>query len=58
MLWVEEQRAIGELMMLERDEGLPQLREYASFVSEYRQVFKQWLDRFGPRSAREARDDE
>jgi hypothetical protein len=46
MLWVDEQRAVGELM-IERTEGIPRLRGYATFVRDYSSVFSHWLDPLG-----------
>jgi hypothetical protein len=46
MLWVDEQRAVGELM-IERAEGAPRLRGYAAFVRDYGSVFSHWLDALG-----------
>jgi hypothetical protein len=46
MLWVDEQRAVGELM-IERTDGVPRLRGYAAFVREYNTVFSHWLDALG-----------
>ena len=46
MLWVDEQRAIGELM-IDRTEGAPRLRGYATFVRDYSSVFSHWLDALG-----------
>lgn len=46
MLWVDEQRAVGE-MMIEHAEGARRLRGYAAFVRDYSSVFGQWMDALG-----------
>jgi hypothetical protein len=45
MLWAEEQRAIGELMVVQVD-GMPSTcYGYARFVREYEERFSPWMDR-------------
>jgi hypothetical protein len=45
MLWAEEQRGIGELMVLRTDGDRIVCRGYASFVADYDETFHPWLDR-------------
>ena len=44
MLWVEEQRGIGELMA--DPSGSPGVRGHASFYRDYETVFAPWMERF------------
>jgi hypothetical protein len=46
MVWLEEQRAIGELMIMELSvrENLLSCRGYAGFVDEYDTRFRHWMD--------------
>jgi hypothetical protein len=43
VLWMEEQRAIGELMLTDSPQG-PRARGYAQFAAEYNTTFAPWLD--------------
>jgi hypothetical protein len=47
MLWAEEQRAIGELMIAPGHDGSSTCRGYAAYASEYGKRFAPWLDRLG-----------
>jgi hypothetical protein len=47
MLWAEEQRAIGELMVTERHDGSATVRGHAEFWEDYGEDFAKWMDRFG-----------
>jgi hypothetical protein len=44
MLWAEEQRGVGELMVLARENGSSTCRGYASFVGDYEAKFAPWMD--------------
>jgi hypothetical protein len=44
MLWSEEQRGIGELMITDRKDGASATRGYATFVREHEERFKPWMD--------------
>jgi hypothetical protein len=45
MLWAEEQRGIGELMVLAREDGSSICRGYAAFAHDYQATFEPWMDR-------------
>ena len=45
MLWVDEQRAIGQLMASDRAES-PPVRGHAAFHRDYSEIFAPWLERF------------
>jgi hypothetical protein len=47
MLWAEEQRAIGELMVLDGKYGSSTCRGYANFAQDYDDVFSPWMERVG-----------
>jgi hypothetical protein len=44
MLWSEEQRGIGELMVVRSEDGASTCRGYATFASEYEKRFEPWMD--------------
>ena len=44
LLWSEEQRAIGELMVNPRDGASPRSIGYATFARTYDDVFSPWMD--------------
>lgn len=44
-IWAEEQRGIGELMTLRRDDGLSVCKGYASFTLMYEDQLGRWMDR-------------
>ena len=45
MLWVDEQRGIGQLMATDRP-GSPAVRGHAEFHRDYDDVFAPWMERF------------
>ena len=45
MLWVEEQRGVGELMVAQNDDSSSTCYGYARFAREYDERFASWLDR-------------
>jgi hypothetical protein len=45
MLWAEEQRGIGELMVAESERSSPTHLGYAHFVREYDKKFALWMER-------------
>lgn len=45
-LWSDEQRAIGELMIVQSSATSPTVRGAASFRSEYEKTFAPWMERF------------
>ncbi len=45
MLWVDEQRGIGQLMASDRP-GSPAVRGHAAFHRDYDDVFAPWMERF------------
>lgn len=47
MLWAEEQRGIGELMMVRLGDGSSTCRGYASFALNYEDQFAVWMDELG-----------
>jgi hypothetical protein len=54
MLWVDEQRGIGELMASDRPDS-PGVRGHASFHRDYEGVFAPWMERFAGDLLSEAR---
>jgi hypothetical protein len=46
MLWGDEQRGIGELMMEHPPNASPSVRGYAAFHHDYKKVFCPWMKRF------------
>ncbi|WP_028066550.1 hypothetical protein [Solirubrobacter soli] len=60
MLWADEQRGIGELMLHDPSAGSPGVRGYASFCRDYDEIFAPWMERlatdlFSPRAVRSDR---
>lgn len=47
MLWAEEQRAIGELMIVHVGDGPATCRGYASFALRYQEHLKPWMQQLG-----------
>jgi hypothetical protein len=47
MLWAEEQRGIGELMIEELEADRTSVRGHAAFRRDYDKLFAQWMARFG-----------
>jgi len=45
MLWADEQRGIGELMIEERSNGSSFVRGHAAFHRDYQEVFAPWMER-------------
>lgn len=46
MLWLDEQRAIGELMTTDRDGAPTSVRGHATFHRNYEELFAPWMERF------------
>jgi hypothetical protein len=46
MLWSDEQRGIGELMVVDRDGTPPAVRGHAAFHRDYDDLFAPWMERF------------
>jgi len=45
MLWADEQRGIGELMIEQRADGSSVVRGHAAFHRDYQEVFASWMER-------------
>jgi len=45
MLWADEQRGIGELMINQRADGSSFVRGHAAFYDTYKDVFAPWMER-------------